>query len=56
MSFIVGKSRNPIVREAFALKAAAERAEKKQKPAPEPAPKKNAKPSRAQGGKTRRKP
>lgn len=55
MPLIVGKSRNPIVREAFALKAVSERRMKriasmtKAKPTPEPS--KTAKPSRAKGGK-----
>jgi hypothetical protein len=44
MSFIVPPGRNRIVADAFALKAA-ERAEKKQKPAPTPEPSK--KPQRA---------
>jgi hypothetical protein len=51
MSFIVKPSRNPVVQAAFAGLRAAERAEKKQKPAPEPEPSKTPKSPRAQGGK-----
>jgi hypothetical protein len=60
MPLIVGKSRNPIVREAFALKAVSERRMKriasmtKAKPEPAPAPKKTAKSPRAKGGKTKK--
>lgn len=62
MSFIVKPGRNPIVAAAFAGLKADERRMKriasmtKAKPAPEPEPKKNAKPVRAKTGKTRRKP
>jgi hypothetical protein len=54
MSFIVKPSRNPVVQAAFAGLKAAERAEKKQKPAPTPEPSKTPKSPRAKGGKTRR--
>lgn len=50
MAFVIPPGRNPVIREAFALKAAAERRMKriasmtKAKPEPTPEPKKNAKP------------
>jgi hypothetical protein len=58
MSFIVKPSRpGSIVAAAFAGLKADERAEKKQKPAPEPEPSKTPKSPRAKGGKpTRKKP
>jgi hypothetical protein len=62
MPFVIPPGRNQIVAAAFVgLKADDRRMKRiasmtKAKPAPEPEPKKNAKPVRAKTGKTRRKP